>query len=52
MLKRFSTNFALFSLALDLCLTAVALALAEIFRGALSWGKPLDWKTTLLNRNC
>jgi exopolysaccharide biosynthesis polyprenyl glycosylphosphotransferase len=39
MLKRFSTNFALFSLALDLGLTTVALSLAEHLRGTLPWGK-------------
>jgi len=40
MLKRFSTKFALFSLLLDLGLTAGALALAEMLRGTLPWGKP------------
>jgi exopolysaccharide biosynthesis polyprenyl glycosylphosphotransferase len=40
MLKRFSTKFALFSLLLDLSLTAGALALAELLRGTLPWGKP------------
>ena len=40
MLKRFSTKFALFSLLLDLSLTAGALALAETLRGILPWGKP------------
>jgi exopolysaccharide biosynthesis polyprenyl glycosylphosphotransferase len=39
MLKRFSTKFALFSLLLDLGLTAGALALAEYLRGTLPWGK-------------
>ena len=39
MLKRFSTKFALFSLLLDLSLTAGALALAELLRGTLPWGK-------------
>jgi exopolysaccharide biosynthesis polyprenyl glycosylphosphotransferase len=39
MLKRFSTNFALFSLILDLSLTNGALALAEYLRGVLPWGK-------------
>jgi exopolysaccharide biosynthesis polyprenyl glycosylphosphotransferase len=39
MLKRFSTNFALFSLMLDLSLTAAALSLAEHLRGTLPWGK-------------
>jgi exopolysaccharide biosynthesis polyprenyl glycosylphosphotransferase len=39
MLKRFSTNFALFSLVLDLSLTTAALSLAEYLRGALPWGK-------------
>jgi len=42
MLKRFSIKSALFSLALDQVLTAIALALAEHLRGALSWGKPVD----------
>ena len=36
MLKRFSSKFALFSLLLDLCLTAGALATAEYLRGTLS----------------
>ncbi len=40
MLKRFSTKLALFSLLLDLGLTAGALALAEYLRGTLPWGKP------------
>jgi exopolysaccharide biosynthesis polyprenyl glycosylphosphotransferase len=40
MLKRFSTKFALFSLLLDLGLTAGALAVAETLRGTLPWGKP------------
>jgi exopolysaccharide biosynthesis polyprenyl glycosylphosphotransferase len=39
MLKRFSTNFALFSLVLDLGLTTGVLALAEHLRGAIPWGK-------------
>jgi exopolysaccharide biosynthesis polyprenyl glycosylphosphotransferase len=39
MLKRFSTKFALFSLLLDLCLVAGALALAQHLRSTLPWGK-------------
>jgi exopolysaccharide biosynthesis polyprenyl glycosylphosphotransferase len=39
MLKRFSTNFALFSLLLDLGLTAGSLCMAEYLRGTLPWGK-------------
>ena len=42
MLKRFSTNFALFSLILDLGLATGALALAQHFRVTLAWGKPFD----------
>jgi len=42
MLKRFSVNFALFSLALDQVLTAIALVLSEHLRGTLPWGKPLN----------
>jgi exopolysaccharide biosynthesis polyprenyl glycosylphosphotransferase len=42
MLKRFSPNYALFSLALDLSLTAAAMRFAQHLRDTLSWGKPFN----------
>ena len=51
MLKRFSVNFAVFSMALDLVLTLLSLYAAAWVRPIMSgweWIRPLSWSPDLL----